>query len=39
MDLERCNYMLQLMELPIEHVKYLIEHYNTMKELLDKRGT
>ena len=39
MDQERYNYMLQLMELPIEHVKYLIEHYNTMKELLDKRGT
>lgn len=38
MDQERYNYMLQLMELPIDHVKYLIEHYNTMKELLEKRG-
>lgn len=38
-DQERYNYMMQLMELPVDHVRYLIDHYNAMRELIEKRAS
>ncbi len=35
-DQERYNYMMQLMDIPVDHVKYLIDHYNSMKSLFEE---